>query len=50
MQKNIIFSYLNIDSNKHKFENLKEVVRNHDDILVFAETKIDINRSLRGNL
>ena len=48
--KNIIFCYLNIDSNRHKFENLQEVVRNHDDILVIAETKIDINRSIRGNL
>ena len=48
--KKFILSYLNVDSIKHKFENLKEVVSNHDDILVIAETKIDINRSLRGNL
>ena len=48
--KKIIFSYLNIDSIRHKFENLKEVVSNHDDILVIAETNIDINRYLRGNL
>ena len=34
----------------HKFQNLKEVVSNYDDILVIAETKIDINRSLQGNL
>ena len=48
--KKILFSYLNIDSIRHKFENLKEVVSNYDDILVIAETKIDINRSLQGNL
>ena len=45
-----LFPYLNIDSIRHKFENLKEVVSNYDDILVIAETKIDINRSLQGNL
>ena len=50
VQKKILFSYLNIDSIRHKFENLKEVVSNYDDILVIAETKIDINRSLQGNL
>ena len=48
--KKIIFSYLNVDSIKHKFENLKEFISNHDDILVIAETNIDINRSLWGNL
>ena len=39
--KNIIFSHLNINSIKNKFENLKEVVSNHVDILVISETKID---------
>ena len=48
--KKIIFSYLNVDSIKHKLENLKEFRSNHDDILVIAETNIDINRPLRGNL
>ena len=45
--KNIIFYYLNIDSIRHKFENLKEVVSNYDDIFAITETKADINRSLR---
>ena len=49
-KKKKLFSYLNIDSIMHKFQNLKEVVSNYDDILVIAETKIDINRSLQGNL
>ena len=39
--KNIIFSHLNINSIRNKFENLKEVVSNHVNILVTAETKID---------
>ena len=39
--KNIIFSHLNINSIRNKFENLKEVVSNHVDILVISETKID---------
>ena len=38
---NIIFSHLNINSIRNKSENLKEVVSNHVDILVIAETKID---------
>ena len=48
--KKFILSYLKVDSIKHESENLKEVVSNHDDILLIAETKIDINRSLQGNL
>ena len=47
--KNIVFSHLNINSIRNKFENLKDVVSNHVDILVIAETKID-NRSLRLSL
>ena len=39
--KNIIFSHLNINSIRSKFENMKEVVSNHVDILVIAETKIN---------
>ena len=39
--KNIIFSHLNINSIRNKFENLKEVVSNYVDILVIPETKID---------
>ena len=39
--KNIIFSHLNINSIRNKFENLKDVVSNHVDILVSAETKTD---------
>ena len=41
--KNIIFSHLNINSIRNKFENLKEVVSNYVDIFVIAEAKI--NRS-----
>ena len=48
--KKFIYSYLNVDSIKHKFENLKEIVSNRDDILVIGETKIDINHSLWCNL
>ena len=36
-----IFSHLNINSIRNKFENLKEVTINHVDIFVLAETKID---------
>ena len=39
--KNIIFSHLNINSIRNKFENLEEVVSNQVNILVIAETKID---------
>ena len=39
--KNIVFSHLNINSIRNKFENLREVVSNHVDILVIAEKKID---------
>ena len=39
--KNVIFSHLNINSIRNKFENLKEVVSNHVDVLVITETKID---------
>ena len=39
--KSIIFSHLYINSIRNKFENLKEVIGNHVDILVIAETKID---------
>ena len=39
--KNLTFSHLNINSIRNKFENLKEVVSNHVNILVTAEAKID---------
>ena len=39
--KNIVFSHLNINSIRNKFENLREVVSNHVNILVIAEKKID---------
>ena len=42
LKKYIIFSHLNINSIKNKFENLKI----HVDILFIAET----SRSLQGNL
>ena len=37
----VIFSHLNINPIRNKFENLEEVVSNHVDILVITETKID---------
>ena len=38
---NIIFSYLNINSTRSKFENLCELVAGNVDILCIAETKLD---------
>ena len=39
--KNIIFSYININSNRNKFENLCDIVGNNVDVLSIAETKLD---------
>ena len=39
--KNIIFSYININSICSKFENLCDVVGNNVDVLSIAETKLD---------
>ena len=39
--KNIIFSYININSIRNKFENLCEIVENNVDVLSIAETKFD---------
>ena len=39
--KNIIFSYININSIRNKFENLCDIVGNNVDILSIAETKLD---------
>ena len=38
---NIIFSYLNINSTRNKFENLSELVTGNVEILCIAETKLD---------
>ena len=38
---NIIFSYLNINSRRNKFENLRELVAGNVDILCIAEIKLD---------
>ena len=35
------FSYLNINSIRNKFDNLKLIIDEHVDILCVAETKID---------
>ena len=40
---NIIFSYLNINSSRSKFENLCELVAGNVDILCTAETKLDLS-------
>ena len=39
--KNIIFSYININSIRNKFENLCEIIENNVDVLSIAETKFD---------
>ena len=39
--KNIIFSYININSIRNKFENLCDIVGNNVDVLSIAETKLD---------
>ena len=39
--KNIIFSYININSTRNKFENLCDMVGNNVDVLSTAETKLD---------
>ena len=39
--KNIIFSYININSIRNKFENLCDMVGKNVDILSIAETKLD---------
>ena len=39
--KNIIFSYININSLRNKFENLCDIVGNNVDALSIAETKLD---------
>ena len=38
---NVIFSYLNINSIRNKFDNLKLIIDEHIDILCVAESKID---------
>ena len=39
--KNIIFSYININSIRNKFENLCDIVGKNVDVLSIAETKLD---------
>ena len=39
--KNIIFSYINTNSIRNKFENLCDIVGNNVDVLSIAETKLD---------
>ena len=39
--KNIIFSYININTIRNKFENLCDIVGNNVDVLSIAETKLD---------
>ena len=41
IRKNLIVSYLNINSIRNKFESLKTVVCNNLDIITIAETKLD---------
>ena len=39
--KSIIFSYININSFRNKFENLCDIVGNNVDVLSIAETQLD---------
>ena len=39
--KNVILSYLNMNSIRNKFENLREIIKHNLDVLAVAETKID---------
>ena len=39
--KNIIFSYININSIQNKFDNLCDLISKNVDILSVAETKLD---------
>ena len=39
--RNIIFSYLNINSIRYKFDNLKTIINENIDILCIVESKID---------
>ena len=39
--KNVILSYLNVNSITNKFENLQEIIKQNADVLAVAETKID---------
>ena len=38
--KNVILSYLNVNSIRNKFENLREIIKQNVDVLAVAETKI----------
>ena len=39
--KNVILSYLNVNSIRNKFENLREIIKQNVDVLAVAETKIE---------
>ena len=39
--KNIIFSYLNENSVRNKFQNMSSLISENNDILIVAETKLD---------
>ena len=39
--KNIIFSYLNINSIRNKFKNVSSLISENVDILIVAKTKLD---------
>ena len=39
--KNIIFSYLNINSVRNKFKNMSSLISENVEILIVAETKLD---------
>ena len=39
--KNIIFSHLNINSIRNKFDSVRAAIRNYVDIFIAAETKIN---------
>ena len=39
--KNVIISYLNINSIRNKFENIMDMIGNNIDVIIFGETKLD---------
>ena len=38
--KHVILSFLNVNSIRNKFENLREIIKQNVDVLAVAETKI----------
>ena len=39
--KNVIISFLSINSIRNKFKNIMDLIRNKIDVIIFGETKLD---------